>query len=319
MTETQKPIVKLKITKIGIESAVNADARGLKVELSHIKYSADYFESTVMDERTNIPNVIFESSIEVGGTSEDGRTLRLFSTINAPSSMQINSLGVYTTEGVLFAVASVTNGNLFKVFTGISFIASFGMTFSASLLEMITVTTDENTAQSLILMAQHELSSNPHPQYLRIDKIKEHIVIPKVPDASTTVKGIVMLADNLVTDDPNKALTARQGMILARQLSAGVGLGIGQEYIPVTRTNNGTRYYNNTGQPIAVLLSMGVNQGRPTTEIRVNEKYIGNIWMTITGRSIYTTTPITFIVPDGSFYQIFGSAGVNGASELKKP
>ncbi len=318
MTETLKPIVKLKVTKVGVESAINADSRGIKVELSTIKYSSDYFESVVMDERTDLQNIIIESSIEVGGTSEDKRTLRMFSTINAPSSMQINSLGVYTSDGVLFAVASVTEGSLFKVHTGISFVASFGLTFSPSLLERVTVTTDENTALALILMAQHELALDPHPQYLRIDEIPKHIIIPDVPDATTEVKGIVMLVDDLVTFDNTKALTARQGALLALRLEAGTGLGINQTYVTVSRVGNGTKYYNNTGQPIFVTFDTHFTSRQNSCECYVNGVYLAGRGYNRANDTQYNNDSVGFVVPDGAYYQLYMSGGWFKTAELTK-
>lgn len=168
--------VQLKITKAGIESVFDAEQRGLRVQLNRIVYSSANFESVNMDTRTQLSNIILESSIAVGGVSEDRQTLRFFSVINSPSELEINSLGVYTDTNVLFAIASVPTGNLFKVYSGISFIASFGLGISASTSSMINVTTDQNAAMALILMGDHEAALNPHPQYLAAVKRVEQIV-----------------------------------------------------------------------------------------------------------------------------------------------
>lgn len=168
--------VQLKITKAGIESVFDAEQRGLRVQLNRIVYSSANFESVNMDTRTQLSNIILESSIAVGGVSEDRQTLRFFSVINSPSELEIKSLGVYTDTNVLFAIASVPAGNLFKVYGGISFIASFGLAISASTSSAINITTDQNAAMALILMNDHESALNPHPQYMAAVQRVEQIV-----------------------------------------------------------------------------------------------------------------------------------------------
>lgn len=171
--------VQLKITKAGIESVFDAEQRGLRVQLNRIVYSSANFESVNMDTRTQLGNIILESTIAVGGVSEDRQTLRFFSVINSPSELEVRSLGVYTDTNVLFAIASVPAGNLFKVYSGISFIASFGLAVSASTSSAINIVTDQNAAMALILMNDHESALNPHPQYMaavqRVEQIVEEL------------------------------------------------------------------------------------------------------------------------------------------------
>jgi hypothetical protein len=72
-------------------------------------------------------------------------------------------MGVYTKEGVLFAIASVPNGSLFKVYNGISFTATFGITLNSQMLEDIKVILDPNTALALSLIADHEKTYQSAP------------------------------------------------------------------------------------------------------------------------------------------------------------
>lgn len=180
--------VQLKITKAGIESVFDADQRGLRVQLNRIVYSSANFESVNMDTRTQLGNIILESTIAVGGVSEDRQTLRFFSVINSPSELEIKSLGVYTDTNVLFAIASVPAGNLFKVYSGISFIASFGLAVSASTSSAINITTDQNAAMSMVLMNDHESALNPHPQYMAaVQRIEQ--IIDELQDEMGIISG----------------------------------------------------------------------------------------------------------------------------------
>lgn len=158
--------VQLKITKAGIESVFDAEQRGLRLQLNRIVYSSANFESVNMDTRTQLGDIIFESTIAAGGVSEDRQTLRFFSVINSSSELEVKSLGIYTDTNVLFAIASAPAGNLFKVYNGVSFIASFGLALAASTSSAINIVTDQNAAMALILMNDHESALNPHPQYM---------------------------------------------------------------------------------------------------------------------------------------------------------
>lgn len=157
--------VKLKITTAGLEAALNAEMNGIVIKLDKIRFSTDKFESVINDPRSVLNNVVHESLVSAGGTSISQNTLRLFTVVDSPVAHSIGSIGVYTEEGVLFAIASVETGELMKILPRITFIMSFGMTVNAMLLENITVVIDQETALAAAMMSQHELHPDPHPQY----------------------------------------------------------------------------------------------------------------------------------------------------------
>lgn len=157
--------VKLNITKIGLESALNADINGVEVKLAKIKFSTNRFASVPNDPRTTLTNVVHESAISAGGTSIEQNTLRLFTVVNSASAYDIGSIGLYTEDDVLFAIASVETGVLLKIMPRISFIMSFGMTLVGLLLDNINVIIDQETALAAALIFQHEDHPDPHPQY----------------------------------------------------------------------------------------------------------------------------------------------------------
>ena len=157
--------VKLKITKKGVETALSAEANGIKVRLSVVKFSTDRFASVMNDPRESLNNVVFESSIASGGTSITQNTLRFFSVINSMNVLHIGSVGLYTDDGILFAIASVEAGDLLVILQKISFVLSFGLTLSPIILENISIVIDEQGAVATGLIFEHENHENPHPQY----------------------------------------------------------------------------------------------------------------------------------------------------------
>ncbi|OTG87895.1 hypothetical protein [Acinetobacter sp. ANC 3813] len=157
--------VKLKITKQGFQSALNAQLRGIKISLDKVKYSSTNFVSVPNDDRTTIGNIILESSIAAGGISTSQNTLRLMTLVDASSDTDVASLGIYTDDGVLFAVASAESGTLLKIPSSLSFVMSFGMTVNSFVLEGINIVIDQNTALAMALILEHENHPDPHPQY----------------------------------------------------------------------------------------------------------------------------------------------------------
>lgn len=157
--------VKLIITKAGIEAALNAEVNGIVIELHKVKFSTANFTSVMNDPRTTLPNVVYESAIAAGGTSIGQNTLRCHAVVDSPTLLNIASVGLFTADGILFAVASAPTGELLKILPNISFIMSFGMTLQAALLDNIKVVVDPTAALAAALIYQHEKHINPHPQY----------------------------------------------------------------------------------------------------------------------------------------------------------
>ncbi len=157
--------VKLIITKAGIEAALNAEVNGILIELDKVKFSTANFTSVMNDPRTTLPNVVYESAIAAGGTSIGQNTLRCHAVVDSPTLLSIASVGLFTRDGILFAVASAPTGELLKILPKISFVMSFGMTLQAALLDNIKVVVDPSAALAASLIYQHEKHIDPHPQY----------------------------------------------------------------------------------------------------------------------------------------------------------
>lgn len=274
-------VVKLKITKAGLYAFFDARANGIRLELASMKYSSDNFESVLMDERTSLSNIVSESHIVASGTSVQTNTIRFITVINSTTDLHIGSVGIYTKEGVLFAIASVTSGQLFRVYTGISFTATFGLSITAQLLENINVIVDQNTALAYSMVMDHEVHENPHPQYA------------KASDVNNAVNDILSELDQI---------NQGQGSL------GGQMIGVGQDYVDVTgvRASNGMVYVNNSPKPILVTVQMYMMDDRSDMLINVNGKQIFNIYGHMLKGTLYLRIPITFIVQPYKGYSISG-------------
>lgn len=271
--------IKLHITKAGLTAFFNAKANGIYLQIDKMKYSSDNFESVSMDDRTELNNIVSESNIVASGTDIKNNTIRFVTVINSTSELHIGSMGVYTKEGVLFAVASVANGALFKVYNGISFTATFGIALNAQLLEQITVILDPNTALALSLIADHEKHTNPHPQYaiaedvsLALDQLKDEL-------------------DGLNND---------QGDL------GGQMIGIGQVYgnVKELRKTDGTVYVNPTNKPIMVFIQFHCSDGLNPATVMLDGLNIATMYAQQSNGSMNAYIPITFILMPKKGYSV---------------
>ncbi|WP_151812436.1 phage tail-collar fiber domain-containing protein [Acinetobacter bereziniae] len=270
-------VVKLKITKAGLYSMFNARASGIKLELKTMKYSSDNFESKIMDERTSLNNIVSESSIVASGTSASTNTIRFITVINSNSELHIGAVGVYTAEGVLFAIASVTNGSLFKVYSGISFTATFGLAISPQVLGSISVVVDQNTPIVYSMINDHEIHENPHPQYAKASELLEKL---------NSIKKEI------------EAITQGQGAL------GGQMIGVGDDYVEVTRKTDGTVYINNTNKPIMVFMDLYLTDNYDPMQLVVHGKRLGDLEGYMYSGTIYTRIPCSFIVGLWKSYSI---------------
>ena len=86
------------------------------------------------------------------------------------------------------------------------------------------------------------------------------VPVSQLPDATTTVKGAVILNDTLTSTSTTTALTAAQGNVLADR-----DIGIRQSWQDVTGSRaKGVTYTNTTGRPIQLLINASFNTGSIT-------------------------------------------------------
>lgn len=274
--------IKLKITKAGIAALFDARANGLKLELETIKYSSDNFESVVMDNRTALNNIVFVSYIAASGVSINSQTIRFVSVINSSQDLRVGSLGVFTKQGVLFAVASVAAGDLLKVFTGISFSATFGLAVNATALETLNIVTDQNAALAYAMILDHERHDNPHPQYA-----KQAAVNQSITNLQNSINNAIGNTGNL----------------------SGQLVGIGQVYRNLLNTQrfaNGTVYRNNTPKPIFVVITVNLSDGRSACTIMLGTEVVASVYGHQSNGTLGVDTVVSFMVPPNATYSANG-------------
>lgn len=162
------PIV-FTVTDAGRLAALNAQNSGLQIKLETLRGSTGKITPTGAE--TALTGTLRGSwAIGGGGVNEASSTLRFFALVQSATSISdVFSLGLFTDDDVLFAIASTTGSNpLIVCHANIDFLPSFGMRLPDVAASAITIETDPNSPLAQVLMTQHQAAENPHPQYLRL-------------------------------------------------------------------------------------------------------------------------------------------------------
>lgn len=197
------------LTNAGLNAALNADTTGLTLSLTRIAIGGGKY--TPAATRTALQSEFSRYALSGGDVEPNSKTLRFSAVLESPITRQVFEIGLFTSTGVLFAVASTTGANpLILVTANISYVASFGMVLSEIPAGSVTVVTDPNAPLATTLIAQHVASANPHPQYPQYSNFVDIInalqtrinrLLPKVGDIKTTATAMTAAAFTAAQND----------------------------------------------------------------------------------------------------------------------
>lgn len=152
------------LTDAGLNAALDADANGLTLSLTQIGIGSGKY--TPLATRTALQTELARYPLSGGDVESNSKTLRFSAILESVTTQQAFEVGLFTSTGVLFAVASTTGTDpLILVTANIAFVGSFGLVVSEIPVGSVTVVTDPNAALAVTLMTQHVAAGNPHPQY----------------------------------------------------------------------------------------------------------------------------------------------------------
>ncbi len=152
------------LTNAGLNAALDADANGLTLSLTQIGIGSGKY--TPAATRTALQTEIARYPLSGGDIEPNSKTLRFSAILESVTTQQAFEVGLFTSTGVLFAVASTTGTDpLILVTANIAFVGSFGLVVSEIPPGSVTVVTDPNAPLAVTLLAQHVAAANPHPQY----------------------------------------------------------------------------------------------------------------------------------------------------------
>lgn len=154
------------VTDAGRLAALNAEQNGLSLQLETLRASTG--KITPDGTETAMPGTLRASWPLGGGAVESASsTLRFFALVQSSTAItDIFSLGIWTSDNVLFAIASTTGSDpLIVCFANIDFAPSFGVRLPGISASSITIETDPNAPLAQLLMTAHQAAADPHPQY----------------------------------------------------------------------------------------------------------------------------------------------------------
>jgi hypothetical protein len=152
------------LTDAGLNAALDADANGLTLSLTQIGIGSGQYAPLAT--RTALQAEIARYPLSGGDVEPNSKTLRFSAILESVTTQQAFEVGLFTSTGVLFAVASTTGTDpLILVSANITTVIPLGMVLSEIPAGSVTVVTDPNAPLAVALLAQHAAAANPHPQY----------------------------------------------------------------------------------------------------------------------------------------------------------
>jgi len=152
------------VTKVGRLAAIDAAAIGIKLTLSKVGLGSGQYIPTA--DRTEMAAKFTDKGISAGGVEETTGSLRFTMIMSHTLEKNVTEIGIYTSTGVLFAVASKPQGYYFRLYPSLDYVANFGLPIENALSpNNIEVVTDGTAPLAATLMQAHSLAEDPHPQY----------------------------------------------------------------------------------------------------------------------------------------------------------
>lgn len=153
------------ITTAGRVAALDAFDNGLTIALTEIGIGDDSYTPTGSE--TALSNELDRFNLSGGTVEALSATLRFSAAITALARTEVYELGLFTSTGVLFAVASTTSTTVPLVVAeaNIDTICAFGMVLGDVPTSSLTITIDPSAPLAIQLVNQHIGAENPHPQY----------------------------------------------------------------------------------------------------------------------------------------------------------
>ena len=143
------------------------------------------------------------------------------------------------------------------------------------------------------------------------------VPVSQLPDATTSVKGAVILNDTLTSTSTTQALTAAQGKILNDNFN-NKSFGVGQTWQDVTSSRaKVTTYTNTTGKPINVAVIAGYADLDGGLQALVDGVTVGELYGEAPSGDGYWKGTLNFTVPSSSTYRIEGGSNVLRWVELR--
>lgn len=176
------------ITTAGRLAALDAFDNGLAIALSHCAFGSGKYTPTGSE--TALNTELGRVALSGGAIESVSTTLRFRAALVASTHIDAFEMGLFSSTGVLFAVASTTSTTipLTVVDPNIETICAFGLVLGDVPASSLTITLDPNAPLAVQLVTQHEAAAHPHPQYKRRLDNTERMKVAAAVDGDEAIR-----------------------------------------------------------------------------------------------------------------------------------
>ena len=158
------------VTNTGKNALYLAQENNVKLSLNKVGLGAGQYVANA--DRVQLAAKFTENGIAAGSIEAATFSLRFTMIMSYSAEKAVSELGLYTSTGVLFAVASKPNGSYFKLYPGIDYVATFGLALEQAVdPTLIEFFVDGRGGIATQLMQDHLIADDPHPQYKEYARI----------------------------------------------------------------------------------------------------------------------------------------------------
>jgi hypothetical protein len=212
------------VTNVGKNALYLAQQNQVKLSLNKVGLGSGQYIAAA--DRVQMAAKFTENGIAAGSIETASFALRFTMIMSFAAEKTVSELGLYTSTGVLFAVASKPNGSYFKLYPGIDYVATFGLvieqTVDPALIEFVV---DGQGGLATQLMQDHLTAEDPHPQYKDYARITlEGHLAAADPHPQYPLKTFVA-AEFKKIDDRINNLVGIAKLFFPPVLSVGTGVG----------------------------------------------------------------------------------------------
>ena len=221
------------ITKAGYQTSLDQQNFGLQVKLSKLVFGTGHYESVDDDLRTTLDEPAVEANLTAGGLVELKNQLILGLNFVPDQKVEVSEIGIYTTDNILFAVASKPAGEFFTLNPDVALVSSFALALGQ--ITNVTVVLQNDAPIFQQMMFNHEMAPDPHPQYATDNDLHD----ANVYNDNTFLRKSQVI-NHLDSTSPSDPLSAHMGKVLRD--SAAWRVFFGQTSTSIVDGDNGNTY-----------------------------------------------------------------------------
>lgn len=167
------------VTEAGRLAMLDAQQKRIKLSLFTVGLGDGRYNPTGTE--TGLQSLFAENGMSAGGVETESNLIRFTVIMNHSAEREVSEIGLFTSDGVLFALAASSDGAFFKLYPSIDFVATMGLSLKnvANPSDIDLIINDDGGLATEI-MAAHLSEANPHPQYIAYmnSAMTEHLDSP---------------------------------------------------------------------------------------------------------------------------------------------